>query len=242
MSAESPRLLAIDASSEQCSVAVSSDGKTESETCDTPKSHARVILLMVDKLLAAARLSLPDLDAVLVSLGPGSFTGIRICLSIAQGLAYGAQLPLLGASSLEVLAKTLSLKAQQPGELLVPCLDARMNEIYWAVYRCREGKLLPVSAPRVTEPAALSHYLGLNAPYIGAGHGWLLESLSSHVIDAGRVYADMPPHAEGLLLLWDEKFKLQCRADTSRAPIEPLYLRNEVAWEKRVRIRENRGP
>ena len=115
--ASKSQVLALEASTERCSVAIMSGGERDIKTCDTPKSHARVILPMVHDLLTAKRISLRDLDAILVSRGPGSFTGIRICISIAQGLAYGAHIPLMGVSSLQILASGLASRA--------PATDAR---------------------------------------------------------------------------------------------------------------------
>ena len=101
-------------------------------------------------------MSLNDLDAIVTDTGPGSFTGVRIGLGVAQGLAYGAGLSLIGVSSLEVLAMSVS----QPGTIVIPAIDARMKQIYCGKYEIREGgRPVELVPPKVISPQDLGYDL-----------------------------------------------------------------------------------
>ncbi|MFL0799113.1 MAG: tRNA (adenosine(37)-N6)-threonylcarbamoyltransferase complex dimerization subunit type 1 TsaB [Agarilytica sp.] len=236
------KVLAIDASTEQSSVALHCNGRIRSSACDIPKSHAQALLPMVDQLMSDAGIALSQLDAIVVTLGPGSFTGVRICLSVAQGLAYGAKVPLIGANSLEVLAQgVVANKAfESPKHRhVVSCLDARMSEVYWAGYKFEEGRLVEIAPPSVVSP---SQFNASVAPYAGnaiaGGHG-----LGVDIVDADAFNLCLPdelPLAKNVLSIWcDDGFNtaLELARKKGIGSIEPLYLRNEVAWEKRTRIR-----
>ncbi len=242
MSIQHHTVLAIDASTEQSSVALNYKGQTLSQVCNIPKSHAQALLPMVDQLLSDANITLCQLDAIAVTLGPGSFTGVRICLSIAQGLAYGAGVPLVGANSLEVLAYGVQAEGcfdSVKHKYVLSCLDARMAEVYWAGYRIEEESLIEVEAPSVVSPSQFNQSVN---PYridsIIGGHG-----LSVDEVDDSGFSACLPnelPLAKNLLSIWnDDGFNTALNRARSRGldAIEPLYLRNEVAWEKRTRIR-----
>ena len=100
-----PTLLALDASSTACSCALIRDQLIVQRFEIAPREHTRLLLPMVDEVLAEAGVSLGQLDAIAYGQGPGSFTGLRIAAGVAQGLAYGADLPLMGVSTLEALAR-----------------------------------------------------------------------------------------------------------------------------------------
>lgn len=237
------KILSLDASTEVCSVALSDGEQQWQQRCDQPRSHSKVLLPMVDTLLAQSRMKLNDLDAIGVSHGPGSFTGIRIGLGIAQGLAYGAQVPLYGLDTLMTLAEgyRLSAGAVSTEQLLVTALDARMGEVYWAVYQSGDtGRLGVVSAPAVTSPQLMIERLSVAGapPMVGIGHGW-------RVADTQRVTESFPGRAPeaGALLSLLAAHLTDHPVDASvplleTVMVEPLYLRNEISWNKRERIRE----
>lgn len=161
------RLLALDTSTEACSVALLLDGDLRMRFELTERSHAELVLPMVATLLEAAGVTLGDLDAIAFGRGPGAFTGLRIASGVAQGLALGANLPVVPVSSLAAVAEQVSAA---PGEAVLACNDARMGEVYWGVYR-READgsvtaLAPeaVSAPdRVGEGGPGAHHAAGNA-------------------------------------------------------------------------------
>ena len=152
------RLLALDTSTECCSAALLLDGAMHLRSTLTERSHAELILPMVEELLAESRHTLADLDGLAFGRGPGAFTGLRIAAGVAQGLALGARLNVAPVSSLAAVAEQVPVAT---GVRLLVCNDARMGEVYWAVFERRPdgsmGSLCPesVSAPdEVAAPAA----------------------------------------------------------------------------------------
>ena len=125
------RVLALDTATEACSVALLDDGGLIGRYEEPGRGHAAQILGMVDAVLAQAGVSLSMLDGIAASIGPGAFTGVRISVAAAQGLAFGAGLRLVGVSTLEALAmRALDDRADRA----LACLDARMGEVYWGCY------------------------------------------------------------------------------------------------------------
>jgi len=148
------RILAIDTATERCSVALQLDEQLIERRTDTPRGHADLVLPMVASVLAEAGLRLGDLDALAYGRGPGAFTGVRIAVGVAQGLAFGAGLPTVGISDLAAVAQQVSA----PGERLLVCMDARMSEVYWGLFeRPHDSTLVePASPERVGSPATMS--------------------------------------------------------------------------------------
>lgn len=127
-------LLALDASTEMASVAVLAQEALYFEEQGSQKTHAQHLLPMVDRLLTKAGVELAELDAIVFGCGPGSFTGLRIACSMAKGLAYAYNLPLIPVSSLSAIAysaRELSLTDESP---VLAVLDARMQEMYWSYF------------------------------------------------------------------------------------------------------------
>src|SRR5690606_23380921 len=135
-----PRSLALDSSTEACSVALIDGDVLCERYIDAPREHTLHLLPMVDAVLAGRGLRLRDLHAVAFARGPGSFTGLRICLGLVQGLAFGAQLPVIPVSTLAALAQTVA--QQQPGAFILSAIDARMDEVYWGLFRVNGAGLV----------------------------------------------------------------------------------------------------
>jgi len=123
-----PVLLAIETATSSCSAALSVDGEVCERIEVGQNIHSQVLLSMINELFQESALEVGQLDAVAVGQGPGSFTGLRIGIGVAQGIAYGADCPMIGVSSLDALA----LQAATDGRVLAT-IDARMGEIYWGV-------------------------------------------------------------------------------------------------------------
>ena len=147
------RLLALDTSTEACSVALLLDGVLRLRFEITERSHADLVLPMVDELLAEAGVALADLDGLAFGRGPGAFTGLRIATGVVQGLALGADLPVAAVSSLAAVAEQVPAAA---GETMLVCNDARMGEVYWGVYRREDAAIVRCDAGVRVRP----------------GHGW----------------------------------------------------------------------
>ncbi|QOR37803.1 tRNA (adenosine(37)-N6)-threonylcarbamoyltransferase complex dimerization subunit type 1 TsaB [Billgrantia diversa] len=231
-----PILLALDASSSACSAALllRRDGGEErlvSRFALTPREHTRRLLPMVDAVLAEAGVSPADLDAVAYGRGPGSFTGLRIAAGTAQGLAYGLDRPLLGISTLEALA--LAAHRRHGVEHVVTAMDARMGEIYVAAWRCRDGMTEALLEEAVLPPQRLHlPTIASQGGWYGIGSGWSLwEAMPAEVQAAvGQRDAESEPAAEEMVMLAARDYAAGVRTVAHEA--QPIYLRDEVAWQK----------
>ncbi|MFT5259490.1 MAG: tRNA threonylcarbamoyladenosine biosynthesis protein TsaB [Gammaproteobacteria bacterium] len=125
-------ILAIDTVTQACSVALLTETQRYQQARFEANTHSAFVLGMVDGVLKEAALSLADIDLIAVNNGPGSFTGIRIGVGVAQGLAYGANIPVLGINALAVLAA----QSTESGSIL-SMIDARMGQVYWATFLAR---------------------------------------------------------------------------------------------------------
>lgn len=225
------KILAIDTAASSCSAALldSNAGAREinEKYSDQPRAHTRLILPMVDELLAEADVRVADLDALAFSAGPGSFTGLRISAGVVQGLAYACELPVIRVSTLQSMASTAFRNGQvSEGQIVIPSFDARMEEVYWAVYRAAETPEQLI-APQVTAPknlvAAIPEESG-----VGVGDGW---QLVGDVAESFIRYIDFAPRAHDVAILAEQALR---RGDTVSADAaQPIYIRNTVSWKKR---------
>lgn len=228
-------ILALDASTELCSVALLQNGHLLEEMSDQPRSHADKLLPMVDSVLAQAGIKLRDVDAIAFGAGPGSFTGLRICLGVVQGLAFGADLPVVGVSSLEAMA--LATKNCHPAqELFVAAIDARMSEVYWAAYTASDSGVRQAVAPQVAPIDKAEKYLqqlisGRLAA--GAGTGWALLPESRKLLQG----CDEKACPQAAAVAYLGKCRFEGGHWTNAMSAEPVYLRSEITWKKRERIR-----
>lgn len=225
------RILAIDTATESCSVAVWNEGVVASRFEISPREHTQKILPMVKSALEEANLTLQSLNVLAFGRGPGSFTGVRIGVGVAQGIALGAELPMIGISSLATMAegvfRTTGIK-----QVLV-AIDARMGEIYCAQYqRNDEGIWLGEETEAVMKPEHFADaLLSTTGTWAMAGTGWqaypeLKETLPFTVVETDITL----PAAQDMLPLavtaWHEG------KATRVEEAEPVYLRNEVTWKK----------
>jgi len=154
------KILAIDTSHSHCSVALNNGGKIDFLNTTVPRQHARRLLPMIEELMQRNRTSLSDLDAIAFVSGPGSFTGLRIGAGVAQGLALGVGVPVLGLSSMAVMALKAS-RAVPDKELLI-CMQAREQELYSAAYRPQGDDVLLLGQERVGDSESI-HFAALTA-------------------------------------------------------------------------------
>jgi len=221
------KLLAIETATEACSAALMIDGEIALRYEIKPRGHSELILTMMDQLLAEAGLRPTQLDAIAFGRGPGSFTGVRIATGIAQGAAFGADLPVVPVSTLAALAQRGYRQKGEPH--LLPAYDARMGELYWAAYKVGEdGLVRPVIEEEVA--AAERVRLPLDDDWYGVGSGWGVAGavLASRLGDDLLGYqAEMFCSAHDVAQLAAAAFE-QGLAVAPEAAL-PVYLRNQVA-------------
>ena len=216
------KLLALDTATEVCTVALWLDGEVL-ERSEPGGQHAERILPMVDALLAEAGLVLTQLDALAFGRGPGSFTGLRIGAGVAQGLAYGAGLPVVPVSSLAALAQG------QDAAKVLAAFDARMHQVYWGVYvRNARGIVELQGAEGVFTPLLIPVPEGVG--WYGAGPGW--DAYHAELRQRmGSSLAGWLPHCFPGARHVAELGVTALQAGLAVAPEQalPVYIRNDVA-------------
>ena len=230
-------LLALDTATEACSVALLGGGEKTHLAQFAQREHTKHILPMVDEILAQAGITLHQVDALVFGRGPGSFTGVRIGAGIAQGLAFGADLPVIPVSNLAAMAQ--AAYAQYQAENVLTAIDARMNEVYfaqWQVQKVRSdfGEFLdwqPMIAEQVCSPSNVIEQVAQqhheNAVLVGTGWAAYPELKEANL---GKATEITLPSA---LYMLDLALPKWFAGETiSPLEIEPIYLRNEVTWKK----------
>jgi tRNA threonylcarbamoyladenosine biosynthesis protein TsaB len=189
------------------------------------KSHAQQILGMVEALLAEAAVPLSALDALAASIGPGSFTGVRISVAVAQGLAFGADLPIVPVTTLEALA----LQAVREGaDRVLACLDARMSEVYWGCFTADSGRGVAAgAAAAVGPPGSVVLPEGCTWRAVGRGFAAYPELAMLPGLDFDPKHSRTLPDARDFARLGALRFGLGEARDA--AELRPLYLRDKVA-------------
>ncbi|WP_429054201.1 tRNA (adenosine(37)-N6)-threonylcarbamoyltransferase complex dimerization subunit type 1 TsaB [Aeromonas veronii] len=224
------KILAVDTATEACSAALLVGDKLFSRWEEAPRDHTRKILPMVQAVLEDAGISLSDLDAIAFGRGPGSFTGVRIGISVAQGLAFGAGVPLIGISTLAAMAQ--GAYRLDGAQQVLTAIDARMNEVYFGRYELIDGRMQLMGDEVVSEPAALVDVRGkLAGPVtcVGTGFETYGETLSG-LADELAVSQVRFPAAEDMLPLARAAWLAGEAVPVEQAT--PVYLRDKVTWKK----------
>ena len=187
--------------------------------------HSKVLLEMVSEVLAQADINANDIDAVAVGQGPGSFTGLRIGVGVAQGIAYGANVPMVGISSLDALA----YQAASQGRVIAG-IDARMGEVYWCEYIKNSDGVERIGELTVSPPNAILSSSSSDSPLQLVGNAWAeyqgqFDStlMQKALIDNTQTY----PMADSLLQL--AQYAYQRNELISAVDFAPEYVRNDVA-------------
>ncbi|MFZ6778305.1 tRNA (adenosine(37)-N6)-threonylcarbamoyltransferase complex dimerization subunit type 1 TsaB [Undibacterium sp. Ji83W] len=218
------RILAIETSTELATAAILTDSGIFVRELSGVQTHSQGILPAIQALLVEAGVRLQDCDAIAFGCGPGAFTGIRTACGIVQGLAYGADLPVVPVVSLLAMAE--AAREQVAANEFVCILDARMNEVYWAQYRFGDAGWTEVSAPALTGLASALAAITLENPQLVLGNGLVLpESEQTR-------YSSLPslscmPHAKQVGILGRLDFAAGRGLPADQA--QPLYLRNKIA-------------
>jgi len=227
--------LALDTSTESCSVALLYDGKTSSHRFLNTHEHAKLLLPMVQELLSTAGATMNDVNGVAFARGPGSFTGLRIAASAAQGLAYARELPIIAVSSLAAVAQ--GAKRELGIKHAAVAMDARMGQVYWGCYDCSQSVAALVGEESVCDPQAIA--LPEGNQWVGIGTGWdeheeTLESVSASTVH--RHMGSRRPEAQDVLRLALPGFASGNTLTVEQAL--PVYLRDKVAKTTAERLAE----
>lgn len=215
-------LIAIETSTERLSLAASAGGRLCESTRVVGQRHAELVLDALDALLAEAGLDRRDLEGVAFGAGPGSFTGVRIAAGVAQGLAFGLGIPVLGVSTLEALAEPAGAPR------VIACLDARMGEVYCAAYERSCEAWTAVAEPVVCAPGDVAVPAGRG--WLGRGSGFAAygDALRARLGDAlAAIEAEAFPTAAAVLRLAAPR--LAAGAGVDPADAQPVYVRDKVA-------------
>jgi len=221
------KILAIETATEACSAALLIDDAVLERYELAPQQHNRLILPMIDSLLAEAGIKVSQVDALAFGRGPGSFTGVRIAAGVAQGISFAVDLPVVPVSTLAALAQDALTEF---GETVAfPCIDARMGEVYWGVYRRGEAGLAELLGEESVLPADRVSFPD-HAKGIGIGSGWktygsvLEERLGGNV---KRILPDRFPRAAMVARLGADALGRGLFVEPEQAL--PVYLRDNVA-------------
>ena len=226
------KLLAVETSTEACSAALFIDGKVAECFQLAPKEHTKLILPMIDSLMADAGLKPQQLDALAFSCGPGSFTGVRIATGVIQGIALGADLPVVPVSTLAAIAQDFFDNHEENVAFIA--MDARMGEIFWGVYRRDAQGYAELIGEEAVTPADAVEFPELSGVGIGSGWGVYSQELTSRLAGFVNYYkADRLPRAGAIARLGARGFEQGLAVAVEQAM--PVYLRDKVAKKESER-------
>jgi tRNA threonylcarbamoyladenosine biosynthesis protein TsaB len=228
-------ILNIETATGVCSVALARDGQLIGlKESNTKNSHSSVLTLFMDEVLKTAGVALPDLDAVAVSEGPGSYTGLRIGVASAKGLCYALEKPLIGVSTLRAMAIGMVHPVtvnQETHILYCPMIDARRMEVYCAIFD-EKGKEIRETRAEIMDENSFMEYLGKNR-VVFAGDG-ALKCRSLFEKHPNAVFSeDFQASAKFMISLSEEKFFQKKFEDL--AYFEPYYLKDFIAGKPKVK-------
>lgn len=223
------KLLALETSTDQCSVALLTDSEVRERVQSAAHAHAELILPMVESILAESQCSLQQLDALAFGRGPGAFTGVRVVTAVVQGLAFGAERPVVPVSDL--MAVAAGAHRRHGARRVLACLDARLQEVYWCAYevtapdQLRECVAEQLGGAELVQPPA-GYWFGAGSGFaayrsqLQAGLGENLDGVDATLRPAARDIASLAARlfAEG-------------HAVSAEAAL-PVYLRDQVATPK----------
>jgi tRNA threonylcarbamoyladenosine biosynthesis protein TsaB len=220
------KLLAIETATDACSAALAIDGEIRERFEVAPRAHTELILPMIDELMAEAGLSISQVDAMAFGRGPGAFTGVRIAVGVTQGIAFGADLPVVPVSTLAALAQGAG------AHKVLAALDARMDEVYWGAYQRNAAGLVELVGEECVSPPG-DVPLPPGESWCGVGAGWAAYGEILSMRCAGLLLASdgsVFPHACDVARLAIAGFAAGQAVAAEQAL--PVYLRDKVTWKK----------
>jgi tRNA threonylcarbamoyladenosine biosynthesis protein TsaB len=235
-----PNILAIETATEACSAAliISENGNTKvyERFQLAPREHTKLILPMLEEVLAEAGIKLRDVDAIAFGRGPGAFTGLRIAAGIAQGLALSVDKPVIPVSTLQALAiqaldESKFDECNKGNATIISALDARMGEIYWGEFKFVDNHMILIGSERISSPEILEDTLSKENKVIAIGSGW--DVYEEILIKKGNLknnithLKDNYPNALAVAKTALTLFQSGNRVIPEDA--QPVYIRNNVA-------------
>jgi tRNA threonylcarbamoyladenosine biosynthesis protein TsaB len=219
------KILAIETATEACSAALCIDDSCIERLKLAPRMHTQLILPMVDELLQEAAIEIKDLDAIAFGQGPGAFTGVRIAIGVIQGLAFAHNTPVIPVSTLAALAQHFA----ENNEYVATAIDARMQEVYWGLYKRDESGLMQaIIEESVCSPTEIQTHS--DGEWFGAGSGWKTypdELKSAFSSKLTGFESEVFPTAVDVLTLAKAEYLKNKVISVEEA--KPVYLRNKVA-------------
>ncbi len=214
------KLIAIETSTENCSVALLHNGQVNSRDAIAPQKHAELVLGYMDDLLLQQDLKKHEIEGIVFGQGPGAFTGVRIAMSVVQGLALAWDVPVVAISTLHNMAFQVWQKQTEKKQNILIANDARMGEIYWATFACEHGQLSRISDDSLNPPEDIKT-TGFDV-CAGSAFQRMIKTESCDL-----VLPEILPDASTLLAMAGHNF-------TSKAQhinqIRPSYVREKVVF------------
>ena len=223
-------ILAIETATDACSCALEYSGTIVSRHAVEPRRHTELLLAMIDAVLEEAGAGLGGLDAIAFGRGPGSFTGLRIACSVAQGLGFGAGCPLVAVSTLQVVAAGMYRSQETPRVLVA--LDARMGEVYWGGFEWNGVTMAPACDECVVAPNAV--HVPAGGAWAGAGPGWaahraVLDERVADRLGGPPESVDAARLPEAIDMLIPARLAFESGSAVAPEDAAPAYLRRNVA-------------
>ncbi len=214
--------LAIDTATESCSAALCVDGKMYSRQATQARMHAELILPFIDELLEEAQITKADIGGLILGVGPGAFTGVRIAVAVAQGIALALNIKVVAVSNLQTLAfKAYKQLETSETKTILVATDARMKEVYTAHFEVNNNRIRLVGKESVCKPELVS--LDSHDAYIGSGFSTYEVLKQYQKIHPISFDTNVFSHAEDMLLMVKNSFEKWCQPIDQ---VEPIYLRN----------------
>jgi tRNA threonylcarbamoyladenosine biosynthesis protein TsaB len=226
MSPDLSTLIALETSTELASVTLLHRGQRFTRESPGAQTHSATVPGMIQSVLKEAGIRLSDCAAIAFGAGPGSFTGVRTACGLAQGLAFGANLPVIPVITLLAMAER-ALAAGENNVLSV--LDARMGEVYWAQYQF-DGQWNTITAPALSPASQLT----ASGSPAACGNGLIAYQKDLSYLEVTRTLPEVMPHATDILALAQRALKAGKAVPAREA--QPFYLRNKVALTTRERM------
>ncbi len=225
------RIILIETSTALCSVALAENSEVVSyKESSAPKAHASLTAVFIDEILKERGLTIADCDAVCVSMGPGSYTGLRVGVSTAKGLCFGSGKPLLAVGTLDTLVAQAAAELSKDSSYIIPMVDARRMEVYTAVFT-PDGTQLTETAPVIVDETSFAEYLEAGPVlFIGDGAG----KCAGVIRHPNARFLQCHPNAAAMLAPALKAYRSARFEDT--AYFEPFYLKEFVATVSKKKL------